>query len=152
MSTSLITPEEATTLKQLAKTANSAHLGVGRALRTTLKYALQAGQALKQARELAGSRGRWSAWRKAHFKGSKETCCAYIRLAEHWDDPKVVELRESGHPPTLAQCLATIRGTNTSSPKLVESKPGKLTAERVLFDLKQLPDHERVRFMSMLLD
>jgi hypothetical protein len=68
------------TLEQLADRANQAHAEVLVTAQDAVKHALVAGQALADAKLLCRP-GHWYAWLTEHFRGSKRTAQAYMRLA-----------------------------------------------------------------------
>ena len=68
---------------ELARRANDAHRHVVGAARAAVKYALEAGRALAEAKRLCPG-GAWGDWVDAHFHGSLRTAQRYVRLAQCW--------------------------------------------------------------------
>lgn len=71
---------ERATLEQLAERANQAHADVLATVQSSVERALIAGQALLEAKHLC-LKGTWFAWLADHFRGSRRTAQAYMRLA-----------------------------------------------------------------------
>jgi hypothetical protein len=80
-------------LAELAETANTNHLQAEEHWKGFLNFAQQAGIALLHARKILGGRSKWSKWRAKNFQGSKEKCNQYIRVAKHWNDPRIIQAR-----------------------------------------------------------
>jgi hypothetical protein len=83
-------------LRQLAERANQAHRDFRESMRKAVADALQAGQALLEAKELCPKKG-WTRWLKANFGPSANTARGYMRLATYWpqlegDSQRVVSL------------------------------------------------------------
>lgn len=70
------------TLEQLAQLANVAHLQATKAAHNAVGHALEAGQALLEAKKRCPP-GAWHAWLNLHFRGSIRTAQSYVRLAVH---------------------------------------------------------------------
>lgn len=70
------------TLEELAERANQAHAEVLVTAQDSIERALIAGQALLEAKRLCRP-GTWFAWLADHFRGSKRTAQAYMRLATY---------------------------------------------------------------------
>lgn len=71
-------------LARLAECANEAHSKVAGAIQQAVLHALEAGQALLEAKRLC-LKGAWTAWLKANFRGSARTAQGYVRLVVHWN-------------------------------------------------------------------
>ncbi len=78
-------------LAKLAETASTHHQQADQMHRVAwqgwLEHSRQAGEALLEAQRRLGHRSKWSKWRKANFKASKETACDYARVAREWENP-----------------------------------------------------------------
>ena len=77
-------PDRDNDLARLAQCANEAHNKVAGAVQQAVLHALEAGQALLEAKRLCG-KGAWTAWLKAHFRASARTARGYMRLVVCWD-------------------------------------------------------------------
>ncbi len=71
-------------LPTLADEINRAHRKARQAARTSLKYAIGAGQLLLEAKETTGH-GNWLAWLSLNVVVSERTAQDYMRLAQHQD-------------------------------------------------------------------
>ncbi|MCZ6781515.1 MAG: DUF3102 domain-containing protein, partial [Nitrospirae bacterium] len=69
-------------LPTLADEINRAHRKARQAARTSLKYAIAAGQLLLEATETAGH-GKWLEWLSLNVVVSERTAQDYMRLAQH---------------------------------------------------------------------
>lgn len=76
-------PDRDHDLARLAERANEAHSKVAGAIQQAVLHALEAGQALLEAKRLC-LRGAWTAWLKANFRASARTAQGYMRLVAHW--------------------------------------------------------------------
>jgi hypothetical protein len=76
-------PDRDNDLARLAACANEAHHKVAGAIQQAVLHALQAGQALLEAKRLC-KKGTWTGWLKANFRASARTAQGYMRLAVHW--------------------------------------------------------------------
>jgi hypothetical protein len=74
--------ETTAALEQLAERANEAHSEVLAIAGNAVGRGLVAGQALLEAKRICRP-GTWYAWLADHFRGSRRTAQAYMRLATH---------------------------------------------------------------------
>ena len=70
-------------LTDLAELANREHRACETALQAGLQHALNAGQALTEAKAQC-PHGEWLPWLQEHFEGSERTAQAYMRVAREW--------------------------------------------------------------------
>lgn len=78
-------------LPRLAELANEAHENFRTSMRRAVAHALEAGQALLEAKDLCPDKG-WAKWLAANFRPSASTARGYMRLATYW--PQVGEDRQ----------------------------------------------------------
>lgn len=98
-------------LTKLADEANRHYHEAVAAWRRALEHARQAGAALLEAKRLLGHRRKWSRWRHANFDASAETSRVYMRVARHWDHPRVEQARNQGiEVASINTFLKLIRG------------------------------------------
>jgi hypothetical protein len=97
-------------LDELATTANMAHEGVRQAGISMVKYALDAGQALNEAKAQL-RRGEWGKWLAEHFSGSADTAELYMRIARN--RKAVRDLKE----PSLRNALNAVKALTPPKPK-----------------------------------
>jgi hypothetical protein len=71
-------------LAEWAGLANQEHDLVVGAARQSVAHALQAGQALLEAKRIC-LKGAWTVWLAGNFNGSLRTAQGYMRLATHWN-------------------------------------------------------------------
>lgn len=71
-------------LAEWAGLANQEHELVVGAARQAVAHALQAGQALLEAKRIC-LKGAWTVWLAGNFHGSPRTAQGYMRLATHWN-------------------------------------------------------------------
>lgn len=99
------TPQEA--LKDLAKRILGQHAKVQNSLRASLRFAREAGESLKKAKEIVKDEGgAWGRWHKAQCKLSNRQAQKYMQLAEGFG-----ELIRLGHDPdklTINQALTLL--------------------------------------------
>lgn len=72
-------------LQQLAELAIQAHDNFRASMQRAVAHALEAGQALLEAKALCPDKG-WTKWLKAHFRPSLNTARGYMRLATYWPE------------------------------------------------------------------
>jgi DNA-binding transcriptional MerR regulator len=109
-------------LKTLADEANKHHAEVQARWKGLLDHAQLAGEALIEAKRRLGHRTKWSKWRRDHFEGSKETACHYMRVARHWDDPRIQQAKASGMTiDSINKFLQVLRGQAHEPRKDTES-------------------------------
>ncbi len=97
-------------LPTLADEINRAHRKARQAARTSLKYAIAAGQLLLEAKETTGH-GKWLEWLSLNVVVSERTAQDYMRLAQHQDKLS---------PKSAAAADLTIRA---AIGELIERKP-----------------------------
>ena len=97
-------------LPTLANEINRAHRKARQAARTSLKYAIAAGQLLLEAKETTGH-GKWLEWLSLNVVVSERTAQDYMRLAQHQDKLS---------PKSAAAADLTIRA---AIGELIERKP-----------------------------
>ena len=97
-------------LPALADEINRAHRKARQAARTSLKYAIAAGQLLLEAKETTGH-GKWLEWLSLNVVVSERTAQDYMRLAQHQDKLS---------PKSAAAADLTIRA---AIGELIERKP-----------------------------
>ncbi|HEX7376784.1 MAG TPA: DUF3102 domain-containing protein [Pirellulales bacterium] len=115
-------------LEQLAQRAMRAHENFQASMRQALAHALEAGQALLEAKALCPE-GRWTKWRIANFRPSAGTARGYMRLATLWpqlggDQQSIVDL-------TYTEALRLIRGKPNADGRL---NTGRSAERRKLAD------------------
>lgn len=103
-------------LEQLAQRAMRAHENFQASMRQALSHALEAGQALLEAKALRPE-GQWTKWLTANFRPSVATARGYMRLATLW--PHVVGGdQESVLDLTYTEALRLIRGKPNADGRL----------------------------------
>jgi hypothetical protein len=70
-------------LEELKRRANVAHHRARGAMATVVEQALEAGNALLEARDIC-PRGKWLAWLDEHFDGTARTAQRYLQAAKLW--------------------------------------------------------------------
>ncbi|MDT5225453.1 MAG: hypothetical protein QOG19_2860 [Mycobacterium sp.] len=100
------------TLDKLAERANNAHEKLGGAAQ--LPYAIQAGQALVEAKARFTVHGEWKTWLDGNFQGSARSAQVYMTLARKAQTSAVLEAK------SIDGALKTIRD---SGKKSTPSKP-----------------------------
>lgn len=91
-----LSPKTASRIRGHLANATTSHRSAMEAWRGFLNHARSAGAELLKAKELCGTDQKWSKYRKKYFKASKETSCAYMRVAQFWNDPRIRTAREKG--------------------------------------------------------
>jgi len=76
------TTDLSTTLDGLAAKIEHHHRAARRALEEAVSHAIEAGDALAEAKALL-RHGEWGAWVDEHFSGSRRTAQLYVRFARH---------------------------------------------------------------------
>src|SRR5262245_48799938 len=109
--------EKTKRLKELAESANSNHHRVEEHWKGFLDSARQAGIALLHAYAILGRGGKWRRWRSENFVESKEKCNQYIRVAKHWNDPRIVQARQECTINSVEGFLKVIRNSRQKDPK-----------------------------------
>jgi hypothetical protein len=98
-------------LRQLAERATRAHDNFQASMRQAVAHALEAGQALLEAKALCPDK-KWTKWLAAHFEPSASTARGYMRLATYWTQ------LEGDHQPvgdlTYKELLRLTRGLPNS--------------------------------------
>jgi hypothetical protein len=72
-------------LETLVEKANTAHLRAQETATFALKYAKEAGDALREAKEQVGH-GAWLDWLEGNFKGTARTAQMYMRVSARWNE------------------------------------------------------------------
>jgi hypothetical protein len=96
-------------LAALAARANDFHWKYHNGVRALLPYAQKAGQALIEAKALAGH-GNWLEWLTHNFDGSLSTAERYMTIARHPD--AIDKLLEANPKATVDEALGRIKGRN----------------------------------------
>jgi len=76
--------------------ANRYHAEVGNHLEGAYKYAVECGKMLNKIKDKLPRPRKWKKWIATHFDASYETAKVYCRLANKWDDPRLVKARKQG--------------------------------------------------------
>jgi hypothetical protein len=146
-------------LEQLAERANEAHAEVLLTAQNAVEHALAAGRALVEAKRLC-RHGHWFAWLADHFRGSKRTAQAYMRLAVHVPLMGVNAQRAAHLQHDQLRCMLTgltasdvrvhasraARGKKDASPE-VDLQPSEAPEGRYLSSVPHVnaaPDFEHV--------
>lgn len=122
--------------------ANSQYREATTHFTVALLHAKRAGEALLKAKHRVPYK-RWGDFVGANFEGSRETARVYMRIARHWDDPRINEARRGGMTPGSIEGFLDI--LRNKPPKV--SKP--LTAQQKATAIRQAI---RKEFASRLKD
>lgn len=128
-------PEDADrNLERLAQRAMRAHDNFQASMRQALVHALEAGQALLEAKALCPDK-QWTKWLTANFRPSAATARGYMRLAALW--PQVGGDQESVLDLTYTDALRLIRGKPNADGRINTGRSAerrRLTASAAPFD------------------
>lgn len=105
-------------LSELAEDANRSHRAADGAWVSALRHANEAGKALEEAKKLTGGRGKWTKWLEKSYEGSKSSARVYMRIARHWDDPRIEQARTQGmRVDSISVMLELLKNNRTAKPK-----------------------------------
>jgi hypothetical protein len=119
-------------LAALANKANDCHWQYHNGIRALLPYAKTAGQALIEAKELAGH-GNWIHWLEHNFNASVDRAERYLAIACNWD--RVEKLLAEKPKATVEDALRRIKGRDPAT--------SVLPATRVIVELTAVEEARR---------
>lgn len=107
-------------MAELADLVSTEHGESRAAWRGALEHARNAGEWLIEARWRKGGKGKWGRWKRwlaKEYSISTRTMSIYMQVANHWDDPRILEARTQGMTvDSIAAFLRALKGEK-SKPK-----------------------------------
>lgn len=100
--------ELAARLEELKDIANENHLLAQRNYRGFLEHARKVGEALQEAYERLGRRGKWGKWVRANFAWSARLSRQYRQIHRYWNDPRLAAARAAGFELKSVQAVLKI--------------------------------------------